>query len=249
MDRSYLSRPEVIEASKKFVCVRMMTYESESEARVLQSFWRPGAPLENTVFIILDPQGRPLIRGDRGPRRMFRDSRELADTMNRISRSYKGNGEPKELPAVPTVRLALNVAACDKRPLLIVVARDSARRKALADRLATLVWRDELAGKLIYATAAPGELDQIEGVNRDSTYLFVLPDQFGVKGKVGSQLPLTATARDIVQATDHCLAVYQPQYVPTPQQVMAGERLGIHWQTKLPVTDPHALQAQAKHRH
>ena len=38
MDRSYLSQPEVVAASRDFVCVRLMTYESRVEGDFLTAF-------------------------------------------------------------------------------------------------------------------------------------------------------------------------------------------------------------------
>src|SRR5579883_2286070 len=151
MDGRFLSKHDVIAASRSFICVRMMTYESASEAEVLQSLWRPGVPLENTVFAILDPNGRPILRGGRGPSMMFRDSADLAKSMNEIAQYYhSGNKATAEsLPVVDSVRLALDVAACEHRPLVVVVGQTADERQKAADNLAPVAWSESLMGKLI----------------------------------------------------------------------------------------------------
>ena len=51
MDRSYLSDIKVVEASRKFVCIRPISYEDEAENKFLKSFGagRSG-DVENTVL-------------------------------------------------------------------------------------------------------------------------------------------------------------------------------------------------------
>src|SRR3954452_16415150 len=117
MDRSFLSQPDVTAAARRFVCVRLTTYENAEEAAMLQALCptRSGE-LENTVFALLSPDGkRPLTRPGRTARHTFGDAAEMARAMHRIADEYKVPASPApgilELPTVPTVRLALNVAA------------------------------------------------------------------------------------------------------------------------------------------
>lgn len=218
-----------------------MTYESEKEASVLRSFWRPDAPLENTVFVILDPYGRPLIRGARSPKMQFDDSSAMAATMNQIAARYRGNSAGSGLPAVATFRLALNVAACDKRPLAIVVGDSIQERTALEERLAPLAWQTNNIGKVVYAACQRRELQAIRGVNIDSGYLFVAPDLFGTTGTLIGQAGPKASASDLQRFLRHAIAVHNPSEMPSHKQIMLGKEQGVDWQTAIPVTDPHAL--------
>src|SRR5690349_20853288 len=115
MDRSFLSQPDVITASRRFVCVRLATYEDQAEGDFLVSFrvTRSGA-LENTVFSILAPDGtRQLARASRSARNTFGDAATMAKAMDRIAKDYEGKSPPVAgLPALPTVanvRLAVDV--------------------------------------------------------------------------------------------------------------------------------------------
>src|SRR5436305_8036895 len=129
MDRSFLSQAPVIDASRRFVCVRLTTYENREEGEFLKSFrvTRSGE-LENTVFTILSPDGkRQLARAARSARQTFGDAPRMAETMNRIAGEHEQKavvGQPAQLPKVPNVRLAVNVASCDNRPLVVLFAED-----------------------------------------------------------------------------------------------------------------------------
>ena len=248
MDGRFLSKPNVIQASRDFVCVRMMTYESASEAELLKTLWRPDAPLENTVFAILDPSGRSIVRGGRSPQMVFRDSDEMALRMNEIARYYGSEGKrvPKELPVVDTVRLAVDVAACDKRPLVVVVGQSEQERKQLAERLAPSAWSDQLIGKLVYTTGSGSDLGSIKNATRSSGYVFVAPGLFGTDGSVLLQLDAKADQKELVSASKRALSMFHPQVLSHHDHVRAGRQTGIEWKTAIPVTDPHSLQAQQR---
>ena len=80
MDRSFLSQPEAIEASRNFVCVRLTTYENQAETEFMRNLYRgPNGEIQNTTFTILSPDGKQaLIRPERSPRRHFRNAAALA---------------------------------------------------------------------------------------------------------------------------------------------------------------------------
>lgn len=241
MDERFLSKPNVIKASRDFVCVRMMTYESASEAQLLKTLWRPDAPLENTVFAILDPDGRSIVRGGRSPQMVFRDADDMTTHMNEIARYYGSNGAsvPKALPTVDTVRLAVDVAACDKRPLVIVVGQNDQERKQLAARLAPSAWSEQLIGKLVYTTGSGTDLSIIKNANRFSGYIFAAPGLFGTDGTALMHLSPSASQIDLAAASKQAIGMYQPQVLSHHDHVRAGRQNGIQWQSAIPVSDPH----------
>ena len=62
MDRSFLSDAAVIASSRKFVCIRLATYESESEAKILKSiFLGRSGDLENTSMPVELYQRMPQL--------------------------------------------------------------------------------------------------------------------------------------------------------------------------------------------
>ncbi len=241
---SYMSQPEVITASRNFVCVRMMTYENAAEAEVLKSLWRPGAPLENTLFAILDPSGRPLTRGVRSPGSLYNDAHALAAALNDVSSHYSGRANPRALPVIATVRLGLNVAACDRRPLTVVVADSEQDRRTLEATLAPLAWSPDLIGKMCYASGGRNDLRGISGANLSRGFLFVAPNEFGTTGSIIAQLPPTASAAEMKNALQLAVDRYRPSYMDHHDHVRKGREQGIHWDTAIPVTDQQALRAE-----
>lgn len=221
-----------------------MTYENASEAEVLKSFWRPGAPLENTLFALLDPSGRALTRGTRSPGWIFRDANAMAQGMNDLARQYPGHGDLQGLPVVDTVRLGLNVAACDKLPLAIVVG-EGQQLMALENKLAPLSWRGELVGALTYTAGSRRDLSAINLVSTSSSmssgYLFVVPNQFGTAATVVAQLSANSSTSDLERVMRDTIARNRPQYMDHREHIRLGRSQGISWTSALPVTDPASL--------
>ncbi len=227
-----------------------MTYESASEAEFLKTLWRPGAPLENTVFAILDPYGRPITRGSRSPDWLFRDSTDMANALYEISRHYQTNSTLKYLPTVSSVRLGMNVAACDKLPIAIIVGDTDQERQYMQNVLASLAWNQNFIGKFTYASGRRSELSNIEGSRITKGFLFVSPNEFGTGGKVIAQLNPNASVRDLSSAMQATLARHNPMILDHREHIRWGREQGISWQSAIPVTDPHQLQAdQMEQRH
>jgi hypothetical protein len=253
MDRSFLSRPEVVAASRKFVCVRLATYESKEEGAFLESFevGRSGK-LENSLFCILSSDGkRELSRAGRSLRRAFGDAEGLAATMNRIARTHKpkaGRHEP-DLPRVAYVRLALNVAACDNQPLVVLYARDASALAKLEKAVAVLAWQDAFLGRFIYAaTGAFKDFAAVKGAKDAAGVLVIGPDSFGLKGEVLGQVAANSPAADLTKGLKAALARHKKQTKSFRSHVRAGHEKGVFWETQIPVTDPEEAAARARGR-
>lgn len=245
MDRSFLSRPEVVKASRDFICIRAMTYESAEEAKILEKLWGHGK-LQNTVFTIMSPEAKPLFRGRRTPHELFRSPAQLAQYMYKVSRYYTSKSGSNELPLVDSLRLGLNVAACDHLPVAIVVGSTDSQRKELEAKLAKLSWSDKFIGKLTYVSSTPKEVRKRLGKNYSNGFLFAMPDQFGTTASVVTNLGSSATDGDLERAMQKTIT-QRPQTSKSHHlHVMEGKRLGVNWQTAIPVTDPHALRARAR---
>jgi hypothetical protein len=224
----------------------LMTYENAEEVQVLQSLWRPGAPLENTLFAILDPYGRPLTRGSRSPDWFFRDADDMARGMDYVAKNYHSTGNPQELPTVTSVRLGLNVAACDKLPLAIVVGDNAHERQALDHTLAPVAWSDNFIGKMTYTEGAWKDLRNIQGASMVRGYVFVSPNEFGTAGQVIAQLGPDASAAELKAAMQTTINRHHPANLDHREHIMLGRQEGIHWTSATPVTDPHQMQADQR---
>jgi len=230
MDRSFLSQPEVVAASRKFVCIRLATYENAEEAAWLESIFVGGSGrLENTTFALLSPDGKSLLaRPGRSPDFAFRDARHMASTMQGLAAHYRARElESTGVPWVDGLRLGINVAACEGQPLVALVCPPEQRQR-WATPLARFYWQPTVQGQAVFCCQAP-TADYPSGL-----YL-LRPQAYGQVADVALRLPLREgwqqpLLRDLSRA------------LPAPRaldHVREGHRRGIYWQTRIPVTDPH----------
>jgi hypothetical protein len=249
MDRSFLSDKAVIAASRAFVCVRLATYESASEAVVLKSFFvgRSGE-LENSTFAILAPDGKTkLTRAGRSPSFAYGRNASapaaMAAEMNRLAKRYPGKRaalKAAPLPLVADVRLGINIAACDSLPLVVVVGKDAAQRAKLEKTLAPVAWDEANLGAFIYAsTHEVKDLKPLTKVKASPGYVVVQPGVYGQDGSNLVQLPASATPKALAEA----LAKARKKHSAAAKKdrrshVRTGQREGVHWDTEIPVTDP-----------
>lgn len=250
MDRSFLSRPEVITASRAFVCIRLTSYEDDSEAKFCQSlFTGRSGEVENTTFALFAPDGKTtLSRVGRGTRGIFADAKQMAETMNTIAARYPAR-EIAGKPALPTtldIRLGVNVAASDGQLLVVVLARDPKTRADLEGRVSAAAWSDEFIGRCTYAVASSAkELKSIEGVRDEEGVLIVSPDTFGQKGKVVCQIAELSKG-GFEEALRKALASHKADIKDSRTHRAGGVEAGMFWEPKLPVTDPQEAAARAR---
>ena len=248
MDTSFLFQPEVIAASRKFICVRLVTYENKDEAPFLKWLTRTrSGEVENSSFGVLSPDAKTkLVFATRGINDTFRDAKAMATGMATLSEQYPSKSEPSSLPLAADIRIGIDVAAADSQPLVLLVAKNESARAALESTLAKLAWSPAFVGRFIYAsTTNPADLATLEGASAASSLLVIQPDRFGLKGKVIAQ---AATSADFAPTLSLGLKNFARIEKSTPTQVRDGRRLGIFWQTKTPVTDPQELNARERTR-
>ena len=240
MDRSFLADKDVIESSRAFVCVRLATFEDADENTFTQSLYhgrRPKADV-NTVFTVLAPDGRTaLLTPGRSPSMTLRteDPKKLVAAMNRIAAEYKTKNAGKTAP-VPygiDLRRALNVAACDMQPLVVVVAKSAAERKAIEKTLAPIAWSREYVGVFAYATAKPDELKALAGAGATDGVLVVIAGDYGLKGKVVASVSGASAAR-LKAAFKLALAEFKPREKDSISHIRKARRSGIVWETEVP---------------
>jgi hypothetical protein len=249
MDRSFLSQADVVTASRKFVCVRLTTYESKEEAALLKALGATrSGEVENTLFVLLAPDGKKqLTAAAREPKKLFGSPRAMADAMNRLAKDYPGKAAVPVLPKIDNVRLAVNVAACDNQPLVIVLGQDPSARAQLEAMLAELAWSEKFIGRFVYVAASSArELEAVNGVAADSAILVVQSDRFGLHGTVLKQVPAAAPPNQVAVLLEVALDKYERAAATFREHVQAGHQLGVFWETRIPVTDPMELKARAK---
>lgn len=254
MDRSFLADQDVIAASRKFVCIRLATYENADENEVLKGVFAPGGVLQNTVFSLMSPDGRTsLVRAGRSPAWAFGGQvgrgihqqppeviAKMAQTMEAIALAYPGKDKPVgrvPLPYLADLRLALNVAAADRLPLVAVFG-NAAQRKQMEQQLEPMAWADEFLGRALYVPVTQQEeFKAVSGLKTKAGYVVIQPDIFGLKGKVIKEIPIQSTAAQVKQSLLMALGQHQPSTLTYEQHRSQGAAAGQRWESKTPNTD------------
>lgn len=253
MDRSFLSQADVINASRDFVCIRLTTYENQSEHEFMESIGGAGrsGEIENTVFTFLAPDGKTrLTRVGRSARFLFSDAKEMAASMRELAARHPPGRESREdvpeLPKVASPRLALNVAASDSLPLVVIYAKDVAARAKLEEYVRRLAWSDEFLGRFTYVITGSGkDLAAVKNAGEQEGLLVVSPDKYGQSGELLATVPAQASRSEVAGTMRAALATFKPP-LKLLSHVRDGRRLGVFWETELPVTDP--MEAAARER-
>jgi hypothetical protein len=241
MDGSFLSQAAVIEASKKFVCIRLATYESKEEAAIMKSYFiGASGELENTMFALLSPDGKLIGRAGRSPGAVYADAAAMAEGLKQVAAKYETRKEGKwELPVLKNLRLAIDVAACDGLAVVVNLATDQAAAMTQEEALAPVTWKEAVAGKFIYATVTDvKELGIVKGVTRKSGFLVIEPDTYGLSGKALVEIDPKATPKDLEVNLLKGALLHKPVEKDPGAHIREGRRLGIDWKTEIPDTDP-----------
>jgi len=245
MDRSFLSNQDIVAASRDFICVRPATYMDAGEAEELTKLVRtPSGMLENTAFTIIAPDGeRTLVNGSRSPRMTFRTSERMLGSMAGIVEEYarkRKKGVKQELPVYRDLKLALDVASCDSRPLVVAWAEDKRARVALEKALAVLAWSEEFVGRYQYIVVDDiGLLEPIDGFSKSASVAVVAPGEFGLEGKVLLETS-ERSGDELAKLLADGLEKFEPVTKDPRRHVRQGQRKGKEWETEVEVTGPDA---------
>ena len=230
MDRSFLSQPEVIAAAKKFVCIRLTSYEDETEKKFVSKIVN-GEPA-NTAFAMLTPEGERALRGrgpGRGPRDLYKDAADMAKGMDELAEKYppkKAEGAPA-LPVTLNAKVGLAVAAGDLQPLVVVLADSAKRREEL----------EAFAGRLTYATAATTkDIPKVDKRTIKEGILLIEPDIFGAGGKVVKEVPFDEVAKQLADAMRETLKAHLRTEKNRRTLATLGLKEGIFYETGIPVS-------------
>lgn len=238
MDRSFLSKPEVVVASKKFVCIRLISYEDESEKAFISKVVR--GEVANTSFALLTPEGEMAMRGrgpGRGPKDLFADSAAMAKGMDELASKYpvkKTDGIPS-LPITLNPKVGLAVAAGDNQPMILVWTKDPQKQKDLEAKVAKLAWNPTFEGRFVFATSN-GELPKLQGQTIEEGILMIEPDIFGIGGKVVQRVASQEVDQKLAHAMKQTLSSHW--VIPKNRRELAvlGLKEGIWYETGIPVS-------------
>ena len=256
MDRSFLADKDVIAASHKFVCIRLATYENAEENEVLKGFFARGGNLENTVFTLLTPDGKTkLVTAGRSPAWAFGGVRgpginaqpeepikKMGQTMEAIALAYPGKGKAAQgLPSLPylaDLRLALNVAAADRQPLVVVYSDNVNQRKKMEKELSKVAWSEQFIGVAQYVPVSDAsEFKSVKSLEATSGFVVVQPGTFGLTGEVIEIIDAATPAGKLAGPLAKALGKHKPSQLTYDQHRQAGSRAGARWKSATPNTD------------
>lgn len=257
MDRSFLSLTSVIRASRRFVCIRTLTYEDPEERDFQRAlFIGRSGDVENTTFCVLSPDGKkPITRAGRGIRQLFQSPEQMAGWMNEAADYYdaertKAGQQVEPLAALPlaaSVRLGLNAAAADNLPLVVLYGKNREETARLETAAGALAWKPEFIGRCAFAaTAAAGDVSAVDAGAAQPGFLVVQPEGFGLTGKVLARAEPGASPEQLAETLRQGLQRFRPRSLAGFEYMRAGQAAGAFWETRLPVTD--FQEAQARER-
>ena len=260
IDDGWLTHNDIIEVAQKFVCIRLTSYESQSEAAFIEKL--RGNPV-NTAFAILTPQGEPALKVQglgRGPSELFSDTADMVKQMNEVAARFVAidAAQTPMLPVTLSAKLGLAVAAADLQPLVLVVASDATARAALEAKVAKLSWNKDFQGFFTYANAAntkslvlTSAINNGAGnsvaMNKDSV-LIIEPDMFGASGKIVAQI----SARDVDTQLSGAMKSARTNHVRMEKSREQLKRMalaqGIYFETGIPVSGKREAEDRAKYK-
>ena len=241
---------DFIEASRKFVCIRIETYENkESEEKVRALL---NGAFANTAFCLFDPEGEErLSRAGRGPSmglggRGGRGEQASGDAgviqrMNQIAAEYspKGQKEDVTLQDFNSFRQALNVASADQR-LLVFLNAESSNRQRVEAELKQVFADSEVVGKF-HLKLKDGTMDEnwakvVQGATDKPGILIIRSGTFGLEGEVVEQLPISSDAKKIKSAMLNANKTFaaREDRKTYRDHVTSGRRQGIYFENEIP---------------
>lgn len=244
------SQKSFIDVSRKFVCVRLESYENQEYHDLVRRFLN--GRFANTAFCVLAPDGETrLTRSGRGPHdslggrgREPRDGVDVAavvETLESIASDYEPQGRVEK--TVPqdfhTFRQALNVASADQRLLVFAVAPKDGE-EALRSKLGPIFARDDMIGLFHLDFAHPEDdaewTEAVRGSSDQPGIYVIRAGQFGQDGVVYERLDLaedSSSLRGSLLAANlgFSLSEERKDYA---SHVSSGRRNGIYFENAMP---------------
>lgn len=219
--------------------MRPQTYENADEFEILGYVFSGRSGLQNTSFAILDPEGKKLTRGSRSPSMTYGSAPRFAAGLDEIAGRYGERAKPiAALPVTRDLRLGLNVAAADMRPLVVVRGEDAADARRLEAEVAKIAWSKERVGTCHYVVLEAGTA--FGGLAPEVGVTVVQPDPYGLGGEVLAHVGRDAKAAALAAGIAKGVAAHDVATREHRAHIREARRRGISWETATPVTDDHA---------
>jgi hypothetical protein len=168
----------------------------------------------------------------------YGSTEEFQGALTRISARYEPKARPIEgLPTLRDLRLSLNVAAADMRPLIVLRADKPADRTRLTAAVAKLAWTEEWVGRCHFVVLESAET--FEGLAPGEGITVVQPDPYGLGGDVLAKRGLTSTTPELAATLAAGVKAFEAAERDHDDHIREARKRGIRWETAIPVTDSH----------
>ena len=170
---------------------------------------------------------------------------EFQGALTRIGARYQSKARAIDgLPTLRDLRVSLNVAAADMRPLVVLRADKPAERSRLIAAVAKLVWKEERVGRFHFVVLESEAT--FEGLAPGQGLTVVQPDPYGLGGAVLARHELGATEPQLATTLDDGLEAFEASTREHDDHVREARRRGIRWETAIPVTDSHGPRRRGR---
>ena len=216
--------------------MRPQTYENHDEVEILSYVFSGHGGLRNTSFGLLDPSGKKLVQGSRSPSMTYGSPEKFIEALLEIGGKYEEQAKPiAALPTLANLRLALNVAAADLRPLVVVRADDAEERKALVNQVAKLAWSPDFLGRAHYLVL--GEAESVGDLTPKAGISVVQAGEYGQDGSILSEVSGTAEPKKLAEALKSGLDKFEAETRVHQDHIRQARRLGIKWESAMPESE------------
>lgn len=227
--------------TRQFVCVRLDSYENEQTIATVREL-QDGA-LVNTSVAVFAPDGRTKLTPKSRSLRGAVGSRSVEDGLRKIARLFPGRNldEPAHTPDFSSVREAVNVAACDGRPLVLAWAKDESDRKSVEAELRALAWSPEFVGRVHWDLSIGEDFREYvpNGLDGERGVTIVQSEPFGRTAEVIGAIDLDLSLEDqrwvLRRAIEHFESSFEK--LSYQEHVQQGNRLGVHWEEAIRMGD------------
>ena len=234
---SLFSKKSFIEASKKFVCVRLGTYESKEHQDMVRKLL--GGSFQNTAFVVYSPDGETaLTRSHRSPKHVFGNDVEAG--MKKIADQYPAKKPVSDslVADFHSFKQSLNVAAADQRLLVFSVKAKEMPQDAGA-KMKAVFNDDEVKGRYFFDIMGKGDKNwgkAIEGDTSGVGVYIIRSGKFGTDGKVMKHLSWEASADEIKAALKSANAEFSKteKRKVYSEHVSEGRKKGVNYKNTMP---------------
>ena len=166
----------------------------------------------------------------------------MAADLRSIAKEYPGKERAREskptVPQMKSVRLGINVASCDGLPCVVVVGKTQREVDQLNKKLSQVIWDEELAGKFICASTTDlDDLKVVSGADKQTGYLVIMPDAYGLKGQLITAIDSSVSRDDLRDSLSQAANSFERNSKTHGLHVRNGRRDGTLWETEVPVPE------------